>query len=558
MRTQHDSAETGLVDASQLLVMGEESMLSRTFGWMGHAGLLSLVVAAVSGCGGQSGGGGSQESATGKNSVVTALQLTAPAAQCPAGGATIESGIDVNANGILDASEVSSTQYVCNGASGASALVAVDPEAAGSNCANGGSKVSVGTDTNSSGTLEPGEVTSTSYICSGTSVAWQRVENISVQAVSNIGYLADNADEVTVTLPTNPVLGDRVAVSGVGAGGWKLAQNGTQSIVTKNIPSSIGANWVARESTRNWYTVASSADGAKLVAADTQGKLYTSVDSGLTWTPRDSNRNWVSVASSSDGTKLVAADSGGQLFTSTDSGVSWTARDSVRNWYSVASSSDGTKLVAADATGQLYTSVDSGVNWTPRESVRSWEAVASSADGTKLIAVAIGSAIYTSTDSGVSWTPRETSRNWYCVTSSVDGKRLVAGVDGGQLYKSSDYGVTWTAVESNRSWRSVASSADGMRLVAAAAAGQIYYSPDAGVNWNARDSNRNWYSVASSADGTRFVAVAYGDQILTSDARTTVGTSGSIAGKQYDAIEVQYIGGNVFSVLSHEGDLSVQ
>ncbi len=38
---------------------------------------------------------------------------------------------------------------------------------------------------------------------------------------------------------------------------------------------------------------------------------------GVTWTARDSNRNWDSVASSSDGGRLVAGVYGGQLYTST-------------------------------------------------------------------------------------------------------------------------------------------------------------------------------------------------------------------------------------------------
>ena len=45
-------------------------------------------------------------------------------------------------------------------------------------------------------------------------------------------------------------------------------------------------------------------------------QIYTSTDSGATWTPRDSNRNWFSVASSADGTRLVAVVDGGQIYTS--------------------------------------------------------------------------------------------------------------------------------------------------------------------------------------------------------------------------------------------------
>jgi len=45
-------------------------------------------------------------------------------------------------------------------------------------------------------------------------------------------------------------------------------------------------------------------------------QICTSADSGITWVPRDNTRNWYSVASSSDGTKLVAGVYGGQIYTS--------------------------------------------------------------------------------------------------------------------------------------------------------------------------------------------------------------------------------------------------
>jgi hypothetical protein len=116
--------------------------------------------------------------------------------------------------------------------------------------------------------------------------------------------------------------------------------------------------WTARESNRNWWSVASSADGTKLVACvgyTSRGRIYTSWDSGVTWTARESDRKWWSVASSADGTKLVACVDIGQIYTSSDSGVTWTAHESNRHWTSVASSADGTKLVACDAESQIYT-----------------------------------------------------------------------------------------------------------------------------------------------------------------------------------------------------------
>jgi hypothetical protein len=86
----------------------------------------------------------------------------------------------------LDQSEVSNTQFVCNGVNGingtngtngtngnglngVNALIATTVESVGNNCPSGGSKISSGADTNS--LLDSTEVTSVSYICNG---LWQR------------------------------------------------------------------------------------------------------------------------------------------------------------------------------------------------------------------------------------------------------------------------------------------------------------------------------------------------------------------------------------------------
>ena len=97
---------------------------------------------------------------------------------CPYGGVKVNAGVDANGNGVLDSSEVSSVQYVCNGAPGVvgapgakglSSLVQTSTEPAGGNCPNGGTKVAAGIDTNSDGALAASEVTSTGYVCNGSS-----------------------------------------------------------------------------------------------------------------------------------------------------------------------------------------------------------------------------------------------------------------------------------------------------------------------------------------------------------------------------------------------------
>jgi photosystem II stability/assembly factor-like uncharacterized protein len=391
---------------------------------------------------------------------------------------------------------------------------------------------------------------------------WQDVTGTSQQAASNIGYLANNAGQVSITLPASPNVGDIVRVSGNGVGSWRVTQNAGQSILAGNIIGMGlvmgGSAWTPRESNRSWNSVASSTDGRKLVTVVSYGNIYTSTDSGITWTQRGvNNQDGPSVASSADGSKLVVVDKGGNIYTSTDSGVSWTQRISNQHsWYSVASSSDGSKLVAVTYNGYIYTSTDSGVTWTNRGSSQLWNSVASSADGSKLVAVPYGGQIYTSKDYGVSWTPNASSQNWQSVASSADASKLVAVVYNGYIYTSTDSGVTWINRGNSQLWESVASSADGSKLVAVAHGGQIYTSKDYGVSWTPCASSQNWQSVASSADASKLVAVVSGGQIYTSIATTTPGSSGYLYGEQGAAIELQYVGNGEWIPVSHEDPIS--
>ena len=307
---------------------------------------------------------------------------------------------------------------------------------------------------------------------------WVSVAGTSQQALSNAAYMVTGVAPAIITLPAAPAIGDIVKVSAQGLGGWTLAPNAGQSIAGGDF----SVSFTARESVRNWVSVASSADGIRLVAAAggfVDGKpapefIYTSTDGGITWTQRASARDWRSVASSADGTKLVAAASSDQIYTSTDSGVTWTPREGVRSWIAVATSTDGAKLVAAPANGVIYASSDSGVTWTPGTINTAWRSVASSADGSRLAALQLKGQIYTSYDGGATWVGRESFRTWSSIAASADGARLAAVVDSGEIFTSGNSGVTWTARESARAWSSIASSTDGTRLVAAVARGLLY------------------------------------------------------------------------------------
>src|SRR5258708_11879329 len=83
--------------------------------------------------------------------------------------------------------------------------------------------------------------------------------------------------------------------------------------------SVLAQGWSATSApTNSWSSIASSADGSKLVAVALGGGIYTSTNSGCTWILTSAASNsWTCVASSTDGTRLLAAG-GRPIYTSTN------------------------------------------------------------------------------------------------------------------------------------------------------------------------------------------------------------------------------------------------
>jgi len=290
----------------------------------------------------------------------------------------------------------------------------------------------------------------------------------------------------------------------------------------------------------NWSSVASSADGSKLVAAVRGGLIYTSTNSGSTWVATSALSNsWLSVASSADGAHLVAAG-GGLIYASTDSGSTWQPTGGGADyWGRIASSADGTKLAATASLGWGF-STNSGATWTYLGGAQpvgiAFMSVSTSADGNTLVVVVADALLSRSIFTGSltsNWEDDILALFWGGLCTSVamcaDGTRFAAVINaiyelppastncGGTLFTWSAAGPTvLTNCTSVTNWTSVATSADGMRLVAVASGGAIYTSTDAGVTWGpASVSNASWVSVASSADGAKLVAVAKGGGIYT-------------------------------------------
>jgi hypothetical protein len=137
--------------------------------------------------------------------------------------------------------------------------------------------------------------------------------------------------------------------------GIKLVAAVTDGIYTSG---DSGATWTRRMSGGGPVVV--SADGTKIYASNEISSNF-----GVTWTGGGANQAWGSVASSADGTKLVAAYAGdygytyGYIYTSWDAGVTWRQHMNTGPlfWSSIASSTYGTSLVAVvSGPGYIYTS----------------------------------------------------------------------------------------------------------------------------------------------------------------------------------------------------------
>jgi len=507
------------------------------------------------------------------------LATEAAGTNCPNGGSRVEAGTDTNSNGVLDTAEVTSTAFVCQGtagtpgpagptgpvgAAGTNSLTSIAAEAAGANCGSGGQKVTSGRDTNANGVLDTAEVTATAYLCHGApgaSLGWVGVAGTTVQAQANTGYVLGNAAQVTLTLPPSASLqpGDVVRVSGNGAGGWRIAQNSGQSIVTRGLPPRTSSGFVswspASALSAYWRGVDASADGMRLVAAQgagggfPSGQVHTSTDAGLTWTASGTARNWAAVASSADGRRLVAVpEDNGPVHLSTDGGTTWTPAGAPGLWRAVTVSADGTRIVAAGYGFGIVYSTDGGATWAQSDAPPyGWTRMAASRDNMTLVAVGFGG-IYRSVDGGVTWltTPLSGVSQWNGAAVSADGSRMVVSgfYTGASVHVSTDAGQTWSVVTTANSIWSVASSDDGQRLLMAGVDG-VFESPDGGTTWSQRRPAGAWRTATLSADGT-FAIVCAATCERSVDGRTTPGTAGALTGGAYDAIDLQYLGNGLF------------
>jgi hypothetical protein len=177
-------------------------------------------------------------------------------------------------------------------------------------------------------------------------VSWVEI-SASAQMESNTGYIVTGGQEVELTLPASPNIGDVVEIRpGVDATSFKIVAAFPGQTID-------GYSGLYSAGIRKWKSLAASADGLKLVAAEEGGYLYTSADGGATWTARDGagTGSWGGVVSSADGLKIVV---GGLI--SIDGGETWTQ---IAGYSKSSISADGLKIVLASSE-KIIVSIDGG------------------------------------------------------------------------------------------------------------------------------------------------------------------------------------------------------
>ena len=106
---------------------------------------------------------------------------------------------------------------------------------------------------------------------------WTTVSGTSQTLVGDHGYIANHAGLTTFTAPASPIAGQVNSLTGAGIGGWTLTLNAGQTLeLGSPMASAVNIVWTPRESSRDWSSITSSSDGAKLAAGVYGGQIYTS------------------------------------------------------------------------------------------------------------------------------------------------------------------------------------------------------------------------------------------------------------------------------------------
>lgn len=165
-----------------------------------------ILLGLVTSCGNSTDGHLASDGRPGLNSFAFAI----PESSCANGGITVVTGIDINRDFILQGDELLSAQEVCNGLNGESGSRGfsslINVSLAGDLCPNGGALLLSGLDTDHSLVLEASEITSSNTICNGTNGQNAPIQPFAPVEVLDPCGAQSTFDEVLLRLSNGNVL----------------------------------------------------------------------------------------------------------------------------------------------------------------------------------------------------------------------------------------------------------------------------------------------------------------------------------------------------------------
>lgn len=96
---------------------------------------------------------------------LTISSIETAGVNCSSGGLQLQTGLDEDANNLLEPSEVDSIEYVCNGDNGLQSLINITTGEATFECASGGHSIDYGIDDNNNSILDTAEIDGNATFC---------------------------------------------------------------------------------------------------------------------------------------------------------------------------------------------------------------------------------------------------------------------------------------------------------------------------------------------------------------------------------------------------------
>jgi hypothetical protein len=110
---------------------------------------------------------------------------------------------------------------------------------------------------------------------SGGGFSWNVVTGTSQNMAVNNGYISNNAGLVTLNLPATSLVGDAIAVTGKGAGGWVVQCGVGQTIVLGSSTTSSGGTIASTNAKDSFYMICTSANTEWTIASAPQSSGLT-------------------------------------------------------------------------------------------------------------------------------------------------------------------------------------------------------------------------------------------------------------------------------------------